>query len=565
MSPAQAARVKGLKRILASDRPKSKLEIQCTERLIDLHRNAKQLGLVWVEDEAVAACQFFDGLTHWKGRWNKQPLHLQPWQAECLIAPLFGWYRENESNEPGCPPIVRLFRTAYIEIPRKNGKTTLLAGVGLRGLMMDGEPGAEIYAAATKKDQAKIIHKDAKKILGVYKPFIRSLNNSLEFDPLDSVFVPVGADADTLDGLNVHMALLDELHAHKSRGVYDVMISGMGARANPLLAAITTAGIDRSSICWEQREMIRQIVEGDLDLLSAFGWVSTIDEGDDWEDPMVWHKANPNLYTIIPESYLRDRAKAAKFSGAAQNDFRRKHLDEWVGQAIRWIDQKKWDSIVGGPFDDELLRELPCWVAVDLADSRDTNAVTLLFKSSAGWLSRTIFYAPEEAISDRAERDRRQVRQWMDRGLVVGLPGELVDRGHLAYLVSELIEPFKIQAFAYDPWHSDEFISEMTKTHGLPESKLVKFRQTAGHYAAPSRSFEELIYNGKLTPERQPCMRWQIGNLAASVSAEGNKKPDKAKSADKIDGPVSLIMAIGEAMHGESGPPEYQGGILIDV
>jgi phage terminase large subunit-like protein len=244
-------------KLLKGDRPLSQMETLCIERLINDHKRAKSAGLVWHEDKAMQAVEFFDYLQHYKGKFAGQPLSLQPWQRDCIVKPLFGWYREDGS---------RRYRQSYIEVPRKNGKTTMTAGFALKGLLMDGEQGAEVYAAATKREQAKILFDDCGRVLSpAIKKRVRVLKNAITFEKMNASLKAVSSDYNTLDGLNPHICVVDELHAHKERGLYDVMMSGMGARFSPLMVAITTAGVDRASICWEQREILRNAIEGHVE------------------------------------------------------------------------------------------------------------------------------------------------------------------------------------------------------------------------------------------------------------------------------------------------------------
>lgn len=554
MTPAQAQHEKDLAKLLKGDRPLSQMETLCIERLINDHKRAKSAGLVWNEDKAMQAVLFFDLLQHYKGKFAGQPLSLQPWQRDCIVKPLFGWYREDGS---------RRYRQSYIEVPRKNGKTTMTAGFALKGLLMDGEQGAEVYAAATKREQAKILFDDCGKVLGpAIKKRVRVLKNAITFEQMNASLKAVSSDYNTLDGLNPHICVVDELHAHKERGLYDVMMSGMGARFSPLMVAITTAGVDRASICWEQREILRNAIEGHVEHDAYHGYVATIDEGDDWEDPLTWHKANPNLGISIYEDSLADFCRSAKVSGSAENNFRRKHLDQWVGQAERWIGMDKWDACEDS-FSEEDMEGLPCWAAVDLAETRDLNAMAIVWRRGEDYYVKTWFWAPKEAMDERAAYDRRQVVEWMHRGQIASTYGQSADHESIAAQVNALFERHQPSALVFDPHISGEFLYHLRNNHGFPEDKLCKFNQTIMNYSAPCKSFETLIYQNRLKHDGNPVLRWNISNLAAYQDANANIRPDKKNSADKIDGAVATIMALGEAIHGETGVESYGGAMWL--
>ena len=279
----------------------------------DLETGAER-GLRFDREAAGYALRFFSFLRHSKGEWAGQPFALEPWQ-QFLIWAAFGWKRADG---------LRRFRTVYEEVPRKNGKTTMLAGLGLYLLTADGEPGAEVYSAATKRDQAKLSWTEAVRMRGASPSLSRMVqhfraSDNLSVEATASKFQPLGADADTMDGLNIHAALIDELHAHRTRAVVDVLNTATGSRRQPLIWEITTAGYDRNSVCYEHHEYSRQVLEGTVEDDSWLAWISTIDEGDDWKDESTWAKANPNLGISVKLDDLRRKAEQAKRMPSAQN------------------------------------------------------------------------------------------------------------------------------------------------------------------------------------------------------------------------------------------------------
>ncbi|HUY89271.1 MAG TPA: terminase large subunit [Pirellulales bacterium] len=292
-------RLAALDGLLNEPRPRSTIERLAIERQINDLRHGHERGLVWDEGEVQRVLDFFSKLVHWKGEWAGRPLTPAPWQEHCILAPLFGWFRESKRSKGG----LRRFRTAYVEVPRKNGKTTLASGIANQGLIADLEQGAEVYAAAVKRDQANILFKDAQQTLGPsLKGLVERYTGSITCPRLNSSFKPLSSDYSSTDGLNIHRVVVDELHAHKTRDLFDVLLTSMGARRQPLLCSISTSGFNRSSICWEQREEARNILEGHKENDAFFGFVATIDPGDDWTDPATWWN-------------LLSASRAAKFFG----------------------------------------------------------------------------------------------------------------------------------------------------------------------------------------------------------------------------------------------------------
>lgn len=307
--------------------------------LLDLER-AGSGDLRFDHDAATRAIRFFDFLRHSKGEWAGQVVRLEPWQMFVLWV-LFGWKRADG---------LRRFRTAYLEVARKNGKSTLASGVGLYLLDADGEPGAEIYTAATKRDQARITHSEATRMVKA-SPFlrrrIRAFKDNLHVESTASKFEPLGRDADSMDGLNIHGAIVDEIHAHRTRDVWDVLETATGARRQSLMFGITTAGFNRQSLCWELHEYTQKVLDRIIDDETFFGVIYTIDEGDDWRDERAWAKANPNLGVSVKIDDLRRKALKAQEMPSALNSFLRLHLNVWTQAEKKWLDPERWRACAG--------------------------------------------------------------------------------------------------------------------------------------------------------------------------------------------------------------------------
>lgn len=317
-----------------------------TRLAVERHANdldqAAARGFFFDEDQAARALQFFSYLKHSKGEWAGQTVELEPWQA-WIIATVFGWVHEDTGK--------RRFRTVYEEIARKNGKTTKLAGIGLKGLTKDDEGGPEIYAAATKRDQARILFEEASRMVKQSKPLRTRLDVQQHkiYSPRSfGKIEPLSADANSMDGLNPHMALVDELHAHKTPEVWDVLKSALGARSQPLIWAITTAGFNKNGVCYEVRDYAIKVLTGVIDDDAFFAVIYTIDDGDDWQDESNWVKSNPNLGVSVSLDYLREQARQAAIMPTAKVNFLTKHLNVWVTGESLWCNVERWLACAGG-------------------------------------------------------------------------------------------------------------------------------------------------------------------------------------------------------------------------
>jgi phage terminase large subunit-like protein len=504
--------------------------------LRDLEDGAAR-GLVFDPAAAQHATDFFGFLKHSKGEWAGQPFALQPWQT-FLVASLFGWKRNDG---------LRRFRTAYNEVARKSGKSTLAAGIGLHLFFADGEPGAEVYTAATKRDQARITHGEATRMVQaspVLRRRIGVVRDNLHVVSTASKFEPLGADADFMDGLNVHGAIIDELHAHRTREVWDVLETATGARRQPLLFAITTAGFDRETICWELHEYALKVLEGVIDDDSFFAFLSAFDEGDDWADEAVWAKANPSLGVSVKLDDLRRKAAKAKETPAAQNAFRRLHLCEWTQQEERWLDIEAWNACAF-PVDPDALRGRRCLAGLDLSSTTDLTALVLYFPRDDGPSEvLPFFFMPADNVLQRVRSDRVPFDAWAREGHLQLTEGNIVDYAAIREKVHDLAEAYPIAEIAYDRWNATGLITQL-QGDGLT---MVPFGQGFASMSAPVKELEKLVLGRELAHGGHPVLRWNVANAMVRQDPAGNHKLDKAKSRDRVDGVVALAMAIGRAM-----------------
>lgn len=492
-------------------------------------------GLVWDEHAADRIVYFFKNfLRHSKGEWAGQPFELAPWQEHDILRPLFGWKREDG---------LRRFRTAYIEVARKNGKSTMAAGVGLYLFLADGEPGAEVYSAATKRDQAKIVHQEAKSMVRK-SPDLRRFavlrkNNIFHLES-GSKYEPLGADADTLDGLNVHGAIVDEVHAHKTSDLWNILETATGSRRQPLMFAVTTAGFDQTTICGELHGHAENILNGLVEDDQFFAYVASIDEEDDWKDPAVWGKANPNLGVSVKMESLEKDCNRAKRSPAFQNTFRRLKLNEWTEQSTRWMDKQAWMK-AAGQVDEGSLKGRECYGGLDLSSTLDLTALALDFPIENKHKAIFRFWLPKDGLKERIDRDRVPYDAWARDGFLTLTDGPVVDYKAIRLEIKVLNERFNIKEIAFDRWNATQIATQLGDDDGF---NMVKFGQGYVSMSWPTKELMTLVLSKRIEHGGHPVMNWMIANTVVSSDPAGNLKPDKKKSRHKIDGVYALVMAI---------------------
>jgi phage terminase large subunit-like protein len=524
---------------------------QCVGRHVRDLDTAKKRGLHFDKKAAQHVLDFFSLLRHSKGEWAGEPFVLSPWQAFILFV-LFGWKRADGQ---------RRFRVAYVEIGRKNGKSTLAAGIGLYLFAADREPGAEVFTAATKRDQARIVHGEAVNMVRMspgLQRFIAVFKDNLSMLRTNSKYQPLGADADTMDGLNVHGAVIDELHAHKNRNLWDVLETATGARRQPLVFAITTAGFDKHSVCYQQHEYGEKVLDGIIEDDSHFPFIASLDPEDDWKDSSVWIKANPNLGISVKEDSLQEQCARAESVPAAQNAFRRLRLNQWTEQSTRWIDIAIWDA-GKQTVDRAALKGRRCYAGLDLSSTTDLSAFVLVFPPAddepGPWQMLCRFWVPSENVRKRVEKDRCPYDVWIREGFIEATEGNVVDYDVIRRRIQEDHDFFQIKEIAFDPWNATQLVTQL----GSDGLNMMPFRQGFASMAAPTRELEKLIVGRQIIHPENPVMRWMMSNAAVKQDAAGNMKPDKSKSTERIDGVVALVMGVGRAvLHTEPPEPSYQ-------
>lgn len=503
----------------------------------------KRKDLLYTFDEAKAnrICKFIELLPHIKGQWAGKPITLEPWQI-FILTTVFGWVNENG---------FRRFKMVYTEVPRKNAKSTLSSGVALYLLAADGEGGAEVYSAATTRDQAKIVWEDAKRMAdrckGLQAKFgVTSTAHSVLVPNTASSFKALSRDqGGNLDGLNIHGAIVDELHGHKTRDVWDVLETATGARQQPLIWGITTAGFNRVGICYEQRAYSIKILDKVVKDEEYFGIIYTIDEDDDPFTESSWIKANPNWgLSVNPEDIARKARKAMEMA-AAQNNFLTKHLNVWVNADTAWMDMRAWDACADHNLKLEDFEGEPVHMAVDLASKSDVATLSLLFHREGIYYRFGRYYLPEEAAEDGRNS---HYAGWAKQGYFTLTPGNVTDYSYIEDDIREFAKQFQIQAIGCDPWQSTYLANNLRKD-GLP---VAEYRQTVQNMSEPMKQYEALVRSGKLKHDGNPVQTWMISNVVGHLDAKENIYPRKEFPENKIDGAVSDFMALGELLTTEA-------------
>jgi phage terminase large subunit-like protein len=512
------------------------------------HRDA--LRHAFDEDAACRVIRFFSLLRHWKGEWAGKPFDLSPWQ-QFLLWVLFGWKRKDGT---------RRFRTGYVKVGRKNGKTPLIAGVGLYLLTADGEAGAEIYSAATKKDQARIIVTDAAMMLR-QSPALKSrlvasggrYVNNIAYPASGSKIEVLAADSGKLDGLNVSGGLVDELHAHKDRGLWDVLDSGTSARRQPLMLAITTAGNSDESIDGEIHGIAESVLEGfdkpdGVKDDTFFAFVAAASKSDDPYDPATWAKANPNLGVSVKLDDIQRKALRAKQFAGFRTEFFHKHLNLRTQADTAWLDVAKWDACKG-KFTLADVADWDCWGAMDLAAKSDLTALALLFRKDGRYRLIPQFWLPEDVANERRIRDKFWA-PWIDEGHVRTTPGAITDYEFVENEIVASAAATRLSGIAFDPWNATSTAVRLRDKHGI---EVTEFRQGVASYNEPCREFERLIAGGLIEHDGNPVMRWMISNVSVHTDAAGNIRPIKPPHASgkKIDGVAGAVMALGLSIGGD--------------
>lgn len=488
---------------------------------------------MYSEAHAERAIRFIEKLRHTKGIWGGQNFKLAPWQKE-VIRKIFG-----EVDEYGN----RIIRTAYVEIARKNGKSELAAAIALALFFIDGEAGAEIYSAAADRDQAAIVFSVAKHMV-IQEPALmrrcKIIDSTKRIVKNDGSFYRVlSSDSHTKHGFNAHGIIFDELHAQPNRDLWDVLTTSQGTRRQPLIFAITTAGYDRNSICYELHEYACKVRDGIIQDKTFLPVIYSVEESDDWKDEENWKKANPGLGDFRDIEEMRMMFKRAKETPALENTFRRLYLNQWTKQDIRFISIDKWDAC-DKPFAEDDLKKVPVYAGLDLASTTDIAALVLVGRNGDDVFTLPFFWIPEDGARERSRKDRVPYEVWIDHGFIIPTPGNVIDYGYIKHKILELAQVFDIREIAFDRWGAIQLSTELTD-EGLV---MVPTGQGMGSMSAPTKELLNMVLGKQICHNGNPVLRWMCDNMVVKQDANGNIKPDKGSSSEKIDGMVALIMAI---------------------
>lgn len=518
-------------------------------------------------DAGARICEFVELLPHVEGEWGKpvwidglqvyQKIRLEDWQVFILVN-LFGWLHK----ETG----LRRFRRAYEEVARKNAKSTKAAGIALYLLGADGEPGAQVYSFATKKDQAKIVWKTARAMMQ-REPAFGELglaeNTSVIYSTeTNSEFKPLARDHGSLDGLNTHGFIADELHAQKDRGLYDVMDSSTGARSQALGFAITTAGSDRSGICYEQRGYACKVLNATLLQHDGLGYkvegeaaeddtyfciIFTIDVGDDWTDEACWIKANPNLHVSVKIDDMRAACRKATSMMSAQNEFLTKRLNLWVNADSAWMDMRAWDACGDPALKVEQFEGEECIVSHDLASKIDIAAKMRLFERTIDGVQHYFGFGRYFLNQDAIEQGTNsQYSGWARSGILTSTPGNVTDFGMIEDDLFDDASRFTITEAPYDPFQATQFSQRMVAA-GLP---MIEVGSTVKNFSEPMKWLEALVLQKRFHHDGDPLLTWMVSNTVCHRDAKENIFPRKEREENKIDGIVALLMCLNRAITG---------------
>lgn len=488
------------------------------------------------------AVNFIECLCHTKGTWAGKPFKLLSWQEQ-IIRDLFGVIKPNG---------YRQFNTAYIEIPKKMGKSELAAAVALLLCCGDGEERAEVYGCAADRQQASIVFEVAADMVRMCPALnkrvkILTATKRIVYTPTNSFYQVLSAEAYSKHGFNIHGVVFDELHTQPNRKLFDVMTKGSGdARMQPLYFLITTAGTDTKSICYETHQKALDILEGRKIDHTFYPVIYGAEEGDDWTDPKVWKKANPSLGITVGMDKVKAACESAKQNPAEENSFRQLRLNQWVKQAIRWMPMEKWDKCAF-TVNPEDLEGRVCYGGLDLSSTTDITAFVLVFPpedETDKYRILPYFWIPEEQMDLRVRRDHVPYDVWERQGFLQTTEGNVVHYGYIEKFIENLGEKYNIIEIAFDRWGAVQMVQNL---EGMGFT-VVPFGQGFKDMSPPTKELMKLVLEERIAHGGHPILRWMMDNIFIRTDPAGNIKADKEKSTEKIDGAMATIMGLDRAI-----------------
>jgi len=522
----------------------------CLRHLRDLEDGPKR-GLEWDEHEAGEAFRFFREILRLNGgEFEGREFELHESQ-EFIVGSLFGWKRADGT---------RRFRMAYIEEGKGSGKSPMAAGIGLKMLSADNEPRAEVYAFATKRDQAQILFRDAVAMVEQSPELSQALKcaggKGSEWNIYDdhtaSFFRPISSD-DSQSGPRPHCSLGDEVHEHKSALMVEMMRAGLKGRRQPLIVLITNSGTDRQSVCWEYHEYARKVCDGSLTDDAFFGYVCALDVDDDpFSDESCWPKANPLLGITIQPQYLREQVLQARGMPSKEATVRRLNFCQWTDAANPWLSYESWKRAEDAEFDDARLLGRRCFGGLDLASTTDLTAFALLFEPTGDdpiWRQKVWFWLPAEALAEKERADRAHYGTWRAAGWLETTPGSAIDKLFVLARLVDAAQKYEVQSIGYDRYRIEDLL-QFASTEGI-ELPLHSFGQGWKDMAPAVDEYERMLKAGELKHDGNPLMTWNAASVVLDTDPAGNRKPTKQRSTGRIDGIVAAVMAAGRSLKRE--------------
>ena len=494
------------------------------------------------KDAADYAVMFIESLSHTKGTWAGKPFELIDWQEQ-IIRDLFGILKPNG---------YRQFNTAYVEIPKKMGKSELAAAVALLLTCGDGEERAEVYGCAADRQQAAIVFDVAADMVRMCPALSRRVKilasqKRIIYKPTNSFYQVLSAEAYSKHGFNIHGVVFDELHTQPNRKLFDVMTKGSGdARMQPLYFLITTAGTDTHSICYETHQKAKDILEGRKIDPTFYPVIYGADESEDWTDPKVWKKANPSLGITVGIDKVRAACESARQNPGEENAFRQLRLNQWVKQAVRWMPMEKWDACAFAVNEDDLEGRV-CYGGLDLSSTTDITAFVLVFPPTDEddrYVVLPYFWIPEDSMDLRVRRDHVPYEVWERQGYLMTTEGNVIHYGYIEKFIERLGEKFNIREIAFDRWGAIQMVQNL---EGMGFT-VVPFGQGFKDMSPPTKELMKLVLEKRIAHGGHPVLRWMMDNIYIRTDPAGNIKADKERSTEKIDGAVATIMALDRAI-----------------
>ncbi|HAK23151.1 MAG TPA: terminase [Desulfovibrio sp.] len=505
------------------------------------------------ESKADRAVKFIESLSHTKGKWAGKPFWLFPWQEQ-VVRDIFGIVEENGKRQ---------FRTAFVEIGKKNGKSELAAAVALYMLYADGEPSAEVYGAAADRQQASIVFDVAKQMVEMTPALLKrskvmAATKRIVNYQNAGFYQVLSAEVGTKHGLNVSGLVFDEIHAQPNRKLYDVLTKGSGdAREQPLYFLITTAGTDKESICYELHQKAKDILEGRKVDPTFYPVVYGLSDDDDWHDEANWYKANPSLGQTITIERVRDMYRDALDNPAEENVFKQLRLNMWVSSLTRFIPEHIF-NLGNDPIDMAALEGRDCYGGLDLSSTGDITALVLMFPprdETERYICLPYFWIPEDTIPIRVRRASVPYDVWQQKGFLMATEGNVVHYGFIEQFINELNEHYHICEIAIDRWNAT-MLTQNLEDDGFT---MIPFGQGYASMSPPTKEFYKLLMEGKIQHGGNPVLAWMAGNVVVDTDPAGNIKCTKARSPEKIDGIVAAIMALDRCVRHEG-----TGGSVYD-